>query len=121
MFFRFILVGGSGFVVDVTLTYVLMLLNVEPWLARVPAIIVAMAYTWLANRCFTYKIKKARSITEVVRYGLVAVAMAMVNYLIYIVLLGYGLWPVAAVMVSTICQTIVSFHAYRRFAFREIE
>ena len=57
MFFRFLCVGGSGFIIDLTITYFLIFLNVEPWVARIPAIFSAMLFTWLANRYFTYAYK----------------------------------------------------------------
>jgi putative flippase GtrA len=79
MFFRFLLVGGAGFFIDAGLTYLLVLLEVEPWLARVPAIIFAMSFTWLSNRHFTYQVKTSRSTSEAVRYALVAITMALIN------------------------------------------
>ena len=119
MFSRFLLVGGSGFLIDAGLTYLLVLLTIEPWLARIPAIVLAMVYTWMANRYFTYEVKTAPISREVVRYALVAGGMAMVNYLIYFVFLFLGLWPVAAVTLATGCQTIISFYCYRQFVFKE--
>jgi putative flippase GtrA len=119
MFFRFLLVGGSGFLIDAGITYLLIQLMVAPWLARVPAIFLAMAFTWLANRYFTYEVKKARSTNEAMRYAVVAMVMALINYLIYFVLVSYRTWPLAAVTFATACQTVMSFHAYRYFVFRE--
>jgi putative flippase GtrA len=119
VFFRFLLVGGSGFVIDAGLTYLLIRLTVQPWLARIPAILLAMAFTWLANRHFTYEVKREHSVNEAARYAIVAIVMAAGNYLIYLVLVDLGLWPVAAVTAATACQTIMSFHAYRYFVFSE--
>jgi putative flippase GtrA len=119
MFFRFLLVGGSGFLIDAGLTYLLISLGLSSWLARIPAMALAMAFTWIANRRFTYEVRVARSVGEGLRYLAVAIAMALFNYLIYLVLVGLGIWPMAALTAATACQTIVSFHAYRRFAFRE--
>jgi putative flippase GtrA len=119
MFFRFLLVGGSGFLIDAGLTYALIMLGLDSRLARIPAMTIAMAFTWIANRHFTYEVSAARSVREGLRYLVVAIAMALFNYLIYLVLVGLGIWPMAALTVATTCQTIVSFHAYRRFAFRD--
>jgi putative flippase GtrA len=117
MFFRFLLVGGSGFLIDAGITYLLILLGLPPWLARVPAIALAMAYTWVANRHFTYEVVSARSIGEAIRYAFVAAAMALANYLIYFVLVSKGIWPLVAVTIATACQTILSFHLYRHIVF----
>ena len=117
MFVRFLLVGGSGFVIDAGLTYLLVSLNVAPWLARIPAVLFAMLYTWQANRYFTYEVKAARSAAEALRYALVAAAMALGNYVAYLFLIDRGMWPVAAVTVATAFQTVASFYAYRYFVF----
>ena len=119
MFIRFLLVGGMGFCIDAGLTYLLIQLTLAPWLARIPAILLAMAFTWLANRYFTYRVNKARSTNEAMRYAFVALIMALINYLIYLFLVRYGVWPVAAVTLATACQTMISFHAYRHFVFSE--
>lgn len=119
MFFRFLLVGGSGFLIDAGLTYLLILFGLPPWLARIPAIASAMAYTWIANRHFTYEVENARTTGEAIRYAAVAAAMAFINYLIYFALVSNGIWPVAAVTIATACQTILSFHLYRHLVFRK--
>jgi putative flippase GtrA len=120
LFFRFILVGGLGFVIDVGLTYLLIQFNVAPWMARAPAIMLAMIFTWLANRHFTYGVKTSRSSREAIRYATVAMGMALINYVIFFVLLRYGVRPVFAVIFATAFQTMLSFFAYRRFVFGRV-
>lgn len=117
MFLRFLLVGGSGFVIDVGLTYLLISLGVAPWLARPPAIASAAVFTWLANRQFTYRVRSQKSTQEAARYALVATLMAALNYAVYLVLLGLSVAPVLAVTLATAIQTVASFFAYRRFVF----
>lgn len=119
MFFRFLLVGGSGFLVDAGITYLLCSLGLLPWLARIPAIAIAMIYTWCINRRFTYEVKTGRTAGEAMRYATVAMAMALLNYLIYFVLTSRGVWPVTAVTFSTACQTVLSYHLYRQIVFRK--
>jgi putative flippase GtrA len=119
MFIRFLLVGGCGFVIDAGVTYLLVLLNLAPWLARIPAIMLAMTFTWLANRYFTYQVKTQRSADEAFRYMLVASLMAGLNYSIYLGLVKYGVLPVAAVTVATAFQTVISFRCYQFLVFGE--
>lgn len=121
MFMRFLLIGGLGFVIDASVTYMLIVMGFAPWLARIPAILLAMVFTWLGNRQFTYKVKQTRSAAEAMRYAFTAIAMALVNYATFVVLVSYGMWPVAAVIVATACQTILSFHAYRSLVFKDAE
>ena len=117
MFMRFLLVGGLGFCIDAGATYLLIQLTIAPWLARIPAIALAMAFTWLANRYFTYKVNNPRSASEAMRYVMVAIFMALFNYTVYLVLVNRGLSPVVSITLATACQTVISFHAYRYFVF----
>jgi putative flippase GtrA len=121
MFRRFLLVGGVGFVMDAGLTRLLIELGLAPWLARVPAILSAMTFTWLANRRFTYEVKTSRSANEALRYALVATTMTLVNYSIYVVLISLGIPPVAAITFATACQSVMSFLAFRHLVFMDSE
>jgi putative flippase GtrA len=118
MFLRFLVVGGLGFVIDAGLTYILIQLGIAPWLARLPAIVCAATFTWLANRYFTYQMKTSRSAGEAIRYASVASAMAFINYVIFLMLIQIGLEPVVSIILATALQTLISFYAYRRFAFK---
>jgi putative flippase GtrA len=117
-FIRFLLVGGTGFLIDAGLTLLLIRVGMAPWQARVPAILSAMAFTWLANRRFTYRHNEHATLAEAGRYAGVAAVMALGNYLLFIGLSAWSWPPLAAVIVATACQTIVSFWAYKSFVFR---
>jgi putative flippase GtrA len=116
-FLRFLVIGGLGFVVDAGLTLLLIRAGLQPWQARVPAIVAAMAWTWLANRRFTYQASQSRPLVEAGRYATVALVMACGNYLLFLALVAWGTPPFVAVVVATACQTVVSFWAYKRFVF----
>lgn len=118
-FLRFLVVGGCGFLVDAGITHLLVHVSFSPWLARIPAIGVAMGFTWLANRHFTYRVEVQPSTKEASAYFLVAFAMALANYGLYLVLVTIGLSPVLAVTVATGCQTVASFFGYNHFVFGE--
>ncbi|MGY6276405.1 GtrA family protein [Methylomonas sp. MgM2] len=117
MFARFLLVGGLGFIIDAGITQLLVYSNIAPWLARFPAIGLAMIFTWLANRYFTYKVDKPRSANEAMRYGIVATAMALLNYLFYLFLVQKEVVPILAVTIATACQTSLSYYAYQYLVF----
>lgn len=119
MFLRFLLVGGVGFVIDAGLTWLLVRLGADPMWARPPAIGVAMAFTWFANRTFTYAVKTARSWHEAARYFLLALAMSGVNYGIYLFLMQLGMGIVPAVALATGCQAVLSFYLYRHLVFKD--
>jgi len=117
-FSRFLLVGGLGFFIDAGGTSLLILLGVAAWAARVPAIILAIVFTWLANRNFTYQIDRPKSVNEAARYAIAAALMAALNYIVFLVLITNQIWPLAAITVSTGIQAAISFHFYRIFVFK---
>lgn len=116
-FGRFLLVGGTGFGIDVGITMVLIGLTGNAWLARIPAIATAMFFTWMLNRSFTFSVKSRRTSREAVRYLAVALLMALGNYVVYGILLKLAVWPVAAIAIATAIQAVGSFYGYRRFVF----
>lgn len=118
-FVRFLLVGGTGFVIDAGLTLLLIRAGLPAAWARVPAIAAAMVFTWLANRRFTYRVQARRSGAEALRYGAVAFVMALFNYLVYRLLLDAGVSALPAIVVATALQTCISYVAYKRLAFRQ--
>ena len=130
---KFAMTGGIGFVVDVgVLTLLTVLFDVNPYAARVFAILVAMTATWLINRRYTFQVHDKVAdhrelLAEGGRYGLVATAAALVNYGVYAAAL-YGLlatgvgpedvWPPVAAVIGSGVAMFFSWFGYSRFAFR---
>lgn len=117
-FLLFVAVGGAGFVIDAGLTLALIAAGVPPLLARPPAILAAMAFTWLANRTLTFRVRREKSMMEAIRYGTVAVFVALVNYLIYSALTLHGVAPFIAIVIATALAMFLSYFGYKHFAFR---
>ena len=117
-FLLFAVVGGAGFVIDAGLTLALITAGVPPLLARPPAILAAMVFTWLANRTLTFRVSRERTMEEALRYSAVAVFVALVNYLIYSVLALHGLAPFIAIAIATALAMFLSYFGYKHFAFR---
>lgn len=116
-FLKFLVIGGLGFVIDAGLTMGLIHAGLLPLIARPPAIIAAMVFTWLANRQHTFRVKKERSWAEAARYGTVAVVAACLNYLIYSGLVTFSLAPFLAIVFATAVVAVFSYFAYKHFAF----
>lgn len=116
-FFRFLLVGGIGFIMDSGLTLGLIALGLSPLLARPPAILVAMIFTWLANRQVTFAVGNKKSVPEAVRYSTVALLAALINYLIYSALIALVFPPLPAIIIATAIVAIFSYFGYKNFAF----
>lgn len=133
---KFATTGGIGFMIDVgTLTLLNAGFGVNPYLARVFAIAVAMFSTWMINRRWTWKVHgkatDARAVVaEGVRYVAVSVAAALVNYAIYAATLytlarlvdGWDeLLPPVAAVAGTAVAMFVTWFGYSHFAFRHAD
>jgi putative flippase GtrA len=118
---RFGIAGGLGFAADAgLLTLLLHTTPLGPFLARVIAIAVAMAATWVFNRTFTFDRSTHSLAVEGFRYGSVGLTSALVNYALYSMLLLTlpALQPLAALVFATAASMFFSFFGYSRFVFR---
>jgi putative flippase GtrA len=80
----FSLVGATGFFIDTGLTLLFAdVFSVSGYVARVPAIIIAVIATWFLNRTWTFRSKDPRVLSEFARYGLASVVTSVFNYAIF--------------------------------------
>lgn len=117
----FITVGLASFAVDLALSWGLSRgLGLSPFLARVPAVAVAMVVGWLANRRLTFHVEQPPDLAEFLRYAGASGAAVAINYAIYAAILT--LWPAtalgAAVFAGSAAAAGASYLGYRFFAFR---
>jgi len=117
----FVLVGAIGFAVDAGLTMAIAYAGVSYIAARIPAIALAMLTTWLLNRRFTFRVRQQKSFSEAMRYALVALVSALLNFLLYSWLVKMGIWAPLAVAIATGTLMGFSFFGYRMLAFRKHE
>ncbi|MCO5106592.1 MAG: GtrA family protein [Burkholderiaceae bacterium] len=115
-FLRFGLVGLLGFLIDTGLTLGLERGAAWPaFAARPPAIVAAILVTWCLNRGFSFRVNAPLS--SVGPYALVATAVALLNYLLFLIGVGHGMGTVAAIFAATAVSMVFSFLGYRYFAF----
>lgn len=115
-FLRFGLVGLLGFAIDTGLTVGLeRIASLPPFAARPPAIVAAMLVTWWLNRAFSFRV--TAPLSSLGRYALVVAVAALLNYLLFLVGVGYGMGTVAAIFAATAVSMVFSFLGYRHFAF----
>ncbi len=120
-FLRFVLVGGTGFVVDAAVLWLFLSFTpIGPLPARIVAIAVAMATTWMLNRTFTFGASKRTLVAEGFRYGFIGVVTSLINYGVYaLLLIGAPLLsPYAALVFASIAAMLFSFFGYSRYVFR---
>ncbi|HEU0160269.1 MAG TPA: GtrA family protein [Hyphomicrobiaceae bacterium] len=117
----FLLSGGLAFMADaVTLKALTVLVGLNPMLARLFAISLAMLVGWLAHRTFTFALQVPPSLAEFLRYAVVGWSVAAVNYGLFVLILL--LWPAAepllALIVSSLFATLFAYLGMRYGAFR---
>lgn len=118
---RFALVGGIGFLVDTgTLTLLHDAGGADPFSSRLLSISVAALTTWRLNRSLTFGASPAGQAAEGLRYGVVALLAAALNYLLYagILLLAPAFHPIGAVIAATLVAMGFSYVGYSRYAFQ---
>lgn len=115
------MVGGIGFLVDVGFTLLLIGLGLDPLIARIIAIVLALLTTWRLNRAITFGASDTSQTQEGMRYVLVATIVALVNYGIYagLLLTVSGIPPAIAVLIAVCFSTGLSYSGYRFFAFKK--
>ncbi|OHV78988.1 GtrA family protein [Rhizobium sp. LCM 4573] len=117
----FLIAGGSGFLIDAGITLALIEWTpAGPYIARAIAIFAAMGFTWFVNRNYTFG-RSSHSLTiEGIRYWTVGITAALVNYVVYSVLLYRApvLQPLAAIVFASLAGMAYSFFGYSRFVFR---
>ncbi len=118
MFIRFLIVGGLGFLIDLGVTQALIAAGVHAVAARPPAILLAMAFTWLAHRQYTYRVQARRSGSEALRFAAVSIVMSLLNLALYAALVLAGWNVTAAIVVATLLQAFLSFFGHRLISFR---
>lgn len=115
-------VGGLAFLVDAGFTTAFVHYGLDAFSARLIAIAIAMLVAWRLNRAITFGASDTSQTSEGLRYFLVAIAAAMVNYTAYaaLVLMWSALWPFLAVAISTCISMVVSFFGFSRFTFKSM-
>lgn len=110
---RFILVGGAAAGVDFGILWLGMQAGLSPHVARVPAVAVAVCFTWWFNRKLTFQTERPPSWREFGHYVGVAMAGIVLNLCIYWIALWAGAAVWFAFALGTGFTAIFSFLRYR--------
>lgn len=117
----FLVSGSIAFCVDAAILQLLSgVLDVDPILARIGSISIAMVFGWLSHRRLTFGVVAPPSAAEFLRYAAVAWFSAAVNYFVFVlILLLRSDTPIfAALVVAAIVAMFVSYIGMRFAAFR---
>lgn len=118
----FILAGGAGFVTDAAILFGLATLaGFDPFLSRIVSFTAAVCVTWAINRGLTFGPSGRPVAQEGARYGGVAVAVGLFNYVCYagLLLALPSLQPVAALTVASAVAMTLSWLGYSRLVFTQ--
>ncbi|OLP57189.1 hypothetical protein BJF92_06595 [Rhizobium rhizosphaerae] len=117
---RFLGVGAFGFLVDAGTTLALVHLGLNPFAARLLAILVALGATYLANRTVTFQVEGRANVAEGARYGGVGLMTSAINYLVYSAALALlpSLPPLLALATGSAVAMALSYLGYSRLVFR---
>lgn len=117
----FVVAGLTAFAVDAAVLEVLTRGGgVDPLLARVPSVLLAMTVSWWINRTFTFAVRQPASLAEFMRFAAVASGSNITNYAVYSALLLSGLvsWPLIALVIASAFAMAFSYAGMRFAVFR---
>lgn len=123
--FKFVLIGGVGFLVDGGLLSLLttwQLMNV--YAARGISFPLATAVTWYLNRSFTFRMNKVRNASkkEYLQYFIVQIGGGLLNLSVFVTLLHYYSWmdklPILPLAVGAIFGMIFNYIFSKSWVFR---
>jgi putative flippase GtrA len=117
----FIVSGGTAFLVDTAITWLLSHLWLDRFTARIVGIACAMVVAWLMHRRVTFAMQAAGTVAEFLRFISVALSANAVNFAAYsVVLLAFpGVHVVVAIIAATALATVLSYIGFRLGVFRE--
>lgn len=114
--FRYLVVGGSSFVLDFMILYALHeLVEIRLWLATGIAFLCSFAYNFTLQKVFTFS-STAQTRRSLVKYLILVAVNAIATIGIVAVLSTYIGWIVAKI-VATILTTVWNYLAYRYIIF----
>lgn len=120
----FLVIGSGGFLLDAGVTQILIsLLGVPALLARLPAMALAVAFTFVFNRKHTFKAKDQCLLRGFRRY-LVSTALAQsINFLIYsgimlVLHVDYHHFAFLAVTTGSVCAASLTFILSKYWVFK---
>ena len=112
-------VGLVGFIIDAGLTTWLDYALSNPFSARLIGMGFSTLTTWRLNRILTFGASHTSQKSEALRYGLVALGTAILNYLTYTILIMFFLVspPVLAIIGATGVSMCLSYLGFNHLVF----
>ena len=123
-FIQFCIAGGIAFLIDSGVTHLLIhQFGIEPFRARIPAIVVAVLFTWLYNRYISFRHRRSRNrLAEFGRYVVGNAFGLAANYGAYALVIATVAftreWPIIAVAAGSVAGFLINYVSAHHFVFR---
>lgn len=124
-FARFFVVGTLGFLTDGGLSQLLVTSGgLSPFIARIPAFLVAVLVTWWLNRKYTFKVGAShpylKSFLAYLSGNLIGISINLGIYYTAIALMpSLGAWPIIPVAAGSIAAMLVNFSLAKWWVFKK--
>lgn len=112
----FLVSGATAAAVDAAITVALVhVARLDPFSARLVAILIAMVVAWLMHRRLTFAVAAPPSLKEFLRFAAVAWSANALNYAIYagILLVWPETLPLVALAIATGIAAVFSYVGFR--------
>jgi len=120
-FLRFVVVGGSGFLIDLGLLYLLSVwFFIPPFFARIISLAVTSIIIWPFHRKFAFAKSQDGVAPELMRYYAVVILAALVNYFTFVgsLFIFDNSWLLVPMIIAAFAAMLVSFIGFKIFVFR---
>lgn len=120
-FTRYCIIGTIGFLIDAgLLLWFISLFEMNPYIARVLSILLALTMCWAMHRNWTFKTTSSEPASEWSRFAMVNGAGGLLNWVVYsLVLLTLpATTPLFALVIGSVVALIANYIGSRFWAFR---
>jgi putative flippase GtrA len=124
-FWRFCVVGGIGFLTDAMMLELGVSAGLEPHIARVFSVVVALQVTYVLHRSFTFRGRNGKGFNRWLLFLGVNLVGCAVNYTVFVLVLAYVLHGegrlerMIALCMSTGVSLLVNYTMNRLFVFKD--
>ncbi len=120
-FFKFLVIGGLGFVVDAVAFQVHCKLDLSIAISRLVAFSVALISTFLLNRIYTYKQTNLPILRQFAKYVLASSTGGAINLATFFIMLHWlpiaRSLPLLALLLASITGLVANFSLYTIYVF----
>lgn len=112
--FRFVLVGGTAFVLDAGVVWVMTQMGISVYISRIVSLALTVIFTFVLNRQATFCAQGPATGREFLAYVGASGIGIVINYVLFAACLKLGLAWLPAMVIGTVTASAFNFFAYSR-------